>query len=78
LAGNRRWSEPPVIDRSLAVELEQYRGQWVAVDRGKVIAAGGSAPEVLALAADQRVSDPLVFHVPPQPDRRRFFSSLLQ
>lgn len=69
----RRGVHPPVIDRQLAEKLSQYRGRWVAVDEGRVVADGESALEVLTHARALSVPDPLVFRVPLHPRRRAFY-----
>jgi hypothetical protein len=65
---------PPVIDASLAEELDAYRGRWVAIDDGHVIAAADLL-DVLALARERPVPDPLVYQVPSHPRRKAFRSS---
>jgi hypothetical protein len=60
---------PQVIDEELAKELEAYKGKWVAVHGGKVIAAGDSATEAVQAALEVGVTDPLVFRVSAHPER---------
>lgn len=61
--------QPPVIDEQLARQLEGYRGRWVAVDKGKVVASGDSAAEAVEAALAVSVTDPLVFRVSAHPER---------
>lgn len=65
---------PPVIDAALAEELDAYRGRWVAIDDGHVIAAADDLLDVVALARERSVEDPLRNHVPAQPGRPAFRS----
>lgn len=65
----RRGVRPPVIDRRLAQELEHYRGQWVAIEDGRVVAAGDSLSEALARARERSYPDPLTYHVPTHSGR---------
>jgi hypothetical protein len=60
---------PQEIDAELARQLEDYTGQWVAVDEGRVVAAGNSATEAVNAALAVGVTDPLVFRVSAHPDR---------
>lgn len=60
---------PPVIDEALAQQLDDYRGRWVAVHNGKVIASGTSANEAVDQALKAGVTDPLVFRVSSHPER---------
>lgn len=60
----RRGVRPPVIDRRLAEELEHYRGCFVAIEDGQVVASGNSVIEVLARARERSFPDPLIFRVP--------------
>ena len=69
MAEQRRGVRPPVIDRQLAEELDQYRGLFVAIEDGHVVASGESVIEVLARARDRSFPDPLVFRVPKHPER---------
>jgi hypothetical protein len=73
MAEQRRGVRPPVIDRRLAEELTQYRGRWVAIEDGHVIAAGDSLSEALERARERSYSDPLTFHVPMHPERPFLF-----
>jgi hypothetical protein len=66
---------PPVIDASLAAALEQYRGQWVAIDQGRVVAAGETLAEALDRAQAQASHDPLLYRVPAHPDRQAFYEA---
>lgn len=63
-----------VIDESLVKELEQYRGEWVAVDeaRNQVVASGDSVTDVHEKAVKQGVPDPLIFQVPSNPEHLKF------
>jgi Family of unknown function (DUF5678) len=61
--------QPPVIDEKLARELEDYKGRWVAVNKGKVVASGDSATEAVEAALAAGVTDPLVFRVSAHPER---------
>ncbi|MGH2585590.1 MAG: DUF5678 domain-containing protein [Dehalococcoidia bacterium] len=67
---------PPVIDQQLAEELEGYRGRWVAIDAGRVIAPGDSLSDVIERAREQSVADPLTFRVPLHPHRRALDTAL--
>ena len=69
MAEQRRGVRPPVIDRRLAEELDQYRGRWVAIEDGHVVASGDSVVEILARARERGYPDPLTFHVPSHPER---------
>ena len=60
---------PQVIDEELAKELSAYKGKWVAVDRGRVVASGDSATEAVEAAQKVGVTDPLVFRVSAHPER---------
>lgn len=71
----RRGVRPPVIDRQLAKELDQYRGRYVAIDDGHVIASGESPTDVLAEARERGYPDPLLHRVPSHPERPRLFSA---
>ena len=53
----------PAIDERLAKELERYKGQWVAIQGGHVVASGASATEAKKAAEIKGVTDPLVFRV---------------
>jgi prevent-host-death family protein len=70
-----RATRPPVIDRQLAEELEQYPGRWVAIDNGHVIASGDSLSDALARAREQSIADPLTFRVPMRQRRRAFYAA---
>jgi sirohydrochlorin ferrochelatase len=61
--------KPPLIDERLAEELTRYKGQWVAVHNGHVVASGGSANEALQAARQAGVTDPLIFRVTAHPER---------
>jgi uncharacterized protein DUF5678 len=60
---------PQEIDAGLARQLEDYKGRWVAVDKGVVVASGNSAREAIEAAAAVHVTDPLVFRVSAHPER---------
>lgn len=60
---------PPVIDEKLSEELQRFKGKWVAVDRGKVVASGESAIEAKQEALKVNVTDPLIFRVTAHPER---------
>jgi hypothetical protein len=64
----------PAIEPGLNAELQHHKGRWVAVDQAtsRVIAAGGSAEEVVHTALAKRVTDPLVLRVPTHPERPNF------
>jgi hypothetical protein len=68
MAEQRRNVHPPVISRELGKELEQYNGQWVAIDEQRIVASADSLPEVLRLAGERGFPDPLPFHVPTHPE----------
>ena len=61
--------QPQEIDAELARQLEDYKGRWVAVDKGRVVASGNSATEAVDAALAAGVTDPLVFRVSAHPDR---------
>jgi hypothetical protein len=65
--------QEPVIEGPLARELDQYKGQWVAVFQDHVVAAGDSAVEVLESAQANHITDPLIFRVPTNPNRIGFY-----
>ncbi len=69
MAEPRRGVRPPVIDRRLAEELDGYRGLWVAIEDGHVVASGDSVVEILDRARERGYPDPLVYHVPRHPER---------
>ena len=62
---------PPAIDERLAKELERYRGKWVAIVGERVVGVGGSAAEAIAEALKAGETDPVVFRVPVDPERKR-------
>ena len=64
---------PPVIDKKLAKELERFKGLWVAVDGGRVVASGASADEVRQAALKVGVTDPLIFRATAHPERLNLF-----
>ncbi len=64
---------PPPIAEELSSQLQRYKGRWVAVDHGEVVADGESAAEVLQLAREGGHADPLVFRVSTAPERLAFF-----
>lgn len=68
-----RESQQPVIGAELARELERYKGRWVAVDKGELVADGDSASEAKAAAEGKGHTDPMIFRVPTNPDRLAFF-----
>ena len=70
-AGDR----PPVIDRRLAEELDQYRGLWVAIENGHVVASGESLAAVHADAQAKGFPDPLFHRVPVHPERPIFLAA---
>jgi hypothetical protein len=72
MAEQRRGVRPPVIDRRLAEELDLYRGLWVAIENGHVVASGDSVIEVLERARERSFPDPLIFRVPLHPERPTF------
>lgn len=53
----------PAISKTLAMELEQYKGRWVAVDKEHVVGSGTSAKEAKDAAKAKNVTDPLIFRV---------------
>lgn len=62
-----------LIDETLARELENYKGRWVGIDKGRVVASGRSAREVLQAANRAGVTAPLVFRVSAHPERLSLF-----
>jgi hypothetical protein len=77
MPAQRRGVRPPVIDRQLAAELDQqqYRGRYVAIANGHVIASGDTVTEVIERAHARSVSDPLVHRVPARPRRPAFYGA---
>jgi hypothetical protein len=69
----RRGVRPPVIDRHLAEELDQYRGLWVAIEDGHVVASGDTLSEALDRARERSFPDPLMYRVPKHPERQAFY-----
>lgn len=65
----RRGVNPPVISKALGKELEHYAGQWVAIEDQRVVASADSLMEVLRLAHEQGLPDPLPYHVAANPGR---------
>jgi Family of unknown function (DUF5678) len=53
---NRRWMEE---------HTEQYRGQWVALDNGQLIAHGADGIAVAKAADDSGAPIPLLVFIPP-------------
>jgi hypothetical protein len=71
----RRGVRPPVIDRHLAEELDQYQGLWVAIEAGHVVASGDSLATVHADAQEKGFPDPLFHRVPAHPERPIFLAA---
>ena len=69
MAEQRRGVRPPVIDRRLAEELDQYRGLWVAIEDGHVVASAATLSEALDRARGAWYPDPLAYRVPRLTDR---------
>jgi Family of unknown function (DUF5678) len=61
--------QEPVIEQALAEELEQHRGQWVAIYQERIVGVSDSAMGVKEEALRNGITDPLVFRVPLHPDR---------
>jgi Family of unknown function (DUF5678) len=55
---------PPVFDERLTREFEKYKGQYVAIDNGNIVAHGERLADVYREARAQGVTDPRTFHVP--------------
>jgi hypothetical protein len=55
---------PPPSDERLNQEFMNYKGKWVAIDDGKIVAYGDRAVEARDEALARGASDPLIFHVP--------------
>jgi hypothetical protein len=66
--------QPPPLPQELADQLEDHKGQWVAVYQGALVAYGASAAEVFKSARDKGITDPTVFRVPAHPERLAYFS----
>jgi hypothetical protein len=62
----------PVIPETLAAELRELLGRWVAVFEDRIVASGDTAKEVTEAALRAGVTDPLVFRVPAHPERLNF------
>ncbi len=67
----RATSRRPAIDEKLSKELTAYKGQWVALHNGQVVASGASAREAAEAALRGGVTDPLLFRVAAHPERLR-------
>jgi hypothetical protein len=65
--------QPPLIEVSLAVELEKHKGRWVAVFDGQIVAVGDSASEVRDQSLAKQVTDPTLFRVPVNPHRIAYY-----
>ena len=59
----------PAIDEKLAKELALHKGQWVAVQEGRVVASGASAREALQAALSKGITDPIIFRVASHAER---------
>jgi hypothetical protein len=69
----RATSRRAAIDEKLAKELAAYKGRWVALHNGRVVASGASAREAAQAALGKKVTDPLLFRVTAHPERLRVF-----
>lgn len=58
---------------ALTAELKKHKGKWVAVFQDRLVAVGDSPEEVVKLAQEKHVTDPVVYRVPTRPDRLAFF-----
>jgi len=56
--------QTPVVPEELAKVLEAYKGRWVAVYQGRLVAVADSASEAQAEAVKREITDPIVFRVP--------------
>lgn len=63
----------PVVERDLARELQKYKGRWVALFAGAIVAVGDSAADVVSQALRKGVTDPMVVRVPHDPDRLAYY-----
>src|SRR5437773_1494411 len=73
MAEPRRGVEPPVIDAALATELLNYKGRWVAIDEGHVVASGDTLTEAMDAAQARGVPDPLMYRVSVHPGSLRIY-----
>lgn len=62
-----------LIGSKLTDDLEQYKGRWVAIFGGAIVAIGDSAAEVMTEAVRKGVTDPTVLRVPRHPERLAFY-----
>lgn len=56
-----------LITDQLADELTKYRGQWVALDQGRIVAAAADPAELFRKMDDVGARDATVHHVPEDP-----------
>ncbi len=62
-----------VLEPSLQRDLLNHEGKWVAMTRAELIAVGDRPEEVLALARERGVANPIVYQVPRDGDSTFFF-----
>ena len=55
------------VSRSLPELEAKYAGQWIAVDRGKVVAAATDLPGLLQQTAELGVDSPFITQIPSEP-----------
>lgn len=55
------------VSRNLRELEARYAGQWIAVDRGKVVAAATDLPGLLQQTAELGVEGPLITQIPSEP-----------
>jgi hypothetical protein len=60
--------EQRVTPRELAAELAKYRGQWVAIRNGEVVAAAEDPADVLRQVEERGVTGWVLDRVPEDPN----------
>ncbi len=55
------------VSRNLPELETRYAGQWIAVDRGKVVAAATDLPALLRRIAELGVEGPFITQIPSEP-----------
>ena len=55
------------VSRNLPELEATYAGQWIAVDRGKVVAAATDLPSLLQQIAELGVEGPFITQIPSEP-----------
>ena len=62
-----------VIAPDLQIELRRHEGKWVAITPTELIGEGDSAEEVIRLASERGIADPILYFVPRDGDTTFFF-----